>query len=80
MLLIHTRSPYSAHDFGRILQRLPLGVARAMYLEGGRAATLYVNAGGVRFQEVGTHGTTAIDVGATSARPIPNIIGIVKRR
>ena len=80
MLLIHTRSPYSAHDFGRILQRLPLGVARAMYLEGGRAATLYVNVGGVRFQEVGTHGTTAIDVGATSARPIPNVIGIVKRR
>ena len=39
MLFIHARSPWDMHDFIVNLQKLPLGIVRAMYLEGGPEAS-----------------------------------------
>ena len=40
VLFIHSRSPFSVHDFNHILLKLPLNIKNAMYVEGGPEATL----------------------------------------
>jgi hypothetical protein len=42
VLFIHVGSPYSTHDLINILKKLPLGIDRAMYVEGGPQAQLYI--------------------------------------
>jgi len=42
LLFIHSRSPYTVHDFNELLLKLDLGISRAMYLEGGPEASLRV--------------------------------------
>jgi uncharacterized protein YigE (DUF2233 family) len=42
VLFIHSRSPYSMHDFIEVLQALSLDLKRLMYVEGGPEASLYV--------------------------------------
>src|SRR4029434_2394275 len=42
LLFIHVRSPYSVHDLAEMLLELPIGIARAMYVEGCAQAELYV--------------------------------------
>lgn len=80
VLFAFTRSPYTVHDFATMLRRLPLGVRNAMYLEGGGPASLFVAAGGVRLEKVGSRGTSnAEGLENTSARPLPNVIGLVRR-
>ena len=45
VLFIHVGSPYSTHDVIDFLLNLPLNITRAMYVEGGPQAQLYVNSG-----------------------------------
>jgi hypothetical protein len=54
MLFIHARSPWDVHDFNDALLELPLGLRRAMYLEGGPEASLSIDAGGVSIMRVGS--------------------------
>jgi uncharacterized protein YigE (DUF2233 family) len=80
VLFTFTRSPYTVHDFATMLRRLPLRVRGAMYLEGGPPATLFVDAGGVRFEKVGSHGSSTFEgFENASARPLPFVIGVVRR-
>ena len=72
VLLIHARSPYSTHDLIDILLELPLGLERAMYVEGGPEAQLYVNSGGSEREWVGGDDNRR-------AWPVPNVIGIARR-
>ncbi len=72
VLFIHARSPYSTHDLIDILLELPLGLERAMYVEGGPEAQLYVNSGGLEREWVGGDENRR-------AWPVPNVIGIVRR-
>src|SRR5262249_47348715 len=46
VLLVHVAGPHSVHDLVDDLKALPLGLARLMYVEGGRQATLRVVVGG----------------------------------
>ncbi len=81
VLLIHVRSPYSVHDLIDILQRLPLGLARAMYVEGGPEAQLYVRGGGEEHELFGSYETGFNENdGNDRAWPVPNVIGIARRR
>jgi len=76
VLFIHVRSPYATHDLIEILLALPLGLARAMYVEGGPEAQLYVASGDREF--VGSYETgfnENDDQGV--AWPVPNVLGIV---
>ena len=84
VLFLHARSPLSVHDFIDTVKALPLDVARAMYLEGGPEATLYVNASGgdgrVEIERFGSYetGFNENDDNAV-AWPLPNVLGIVPR-
>ena len=80
ILFIHSRSPYTMHDFVAMLLRLPLGLRTTIYLEGGPEATLYLNAGGVKFQKVGSY-ETGFNENNDNRRAwrLPNVIGIVAR-
>ncbi len=79
-LFIFSESPYSVHEFTNILLSLPVSLYNAIYLEGGPEATLYFSANGVEFEKIGSHETGLNENGFPKiARPIPNVIGIVKK-
>ena len=81
VLFVFTRSPYSVHDFINILLGLPLDIRNAMYLEGGPEATLYLSAGGVSFEKVGSYETDFNeDDKNKKAWRIPNVVGVVRRK
>jgi len=79
-LFIFTESPYAVHDFINILLSLPISLYSAMYLEGGPEATLYLSANGIEIEKIGSYETGLNENGFPKiARPIPNVIGIVKK-
>jgi uncharacterized protein YigE (DUF2233 family) len=81
VLFLISTSPYSTFEFSLIIRRLRLGIRRAMYLEGGRDAQLYVKAGGVEREIVGKCGRFfGCTTGNPSARDVPNVIGVVPRK
>ena len=53
VLFLHCRSPYSTHDLIAGLLALPLGIAKAMYAEGGAEAQVYVRSGEVEIERTG---------------------------
>ena len=80
VLFIHVRSPYSVHDLAEMLLALPIGIARAMYVEGGAQAQLYVGSKKESLELIGIpEGFDDGDGAAQSAWPIPNVIGVVRR-
>jgi hypothetical protein len=80
ILFLHARSAMSVHDFIDAVQALPLSVARAMYQEGGPEATLYVNAGGLELERIGSFETGLNETdGNLAAWPLPNVFGIRPR-
>jgi uncharacterized protein YigE (DUF2233 family) len=81
ILFLHARSPLSVHDFIAAVQGMPLGLTRAMYLEGGPEATFYLNAGGAEIERVGSYetGFNENDDNA-GAWPLPNVIGVIPRQ
>ena len=80
VMFIHVGSPYSTHDLINILQALPLGIARAMYAEGGPQAQLYINIGGHEYEFVGGYKIDLEEnVNSFFSRPIPNAVGISLR-
>jgi len=81
VLFIHVGSFYSTHDLINILKKLPLNIDRAMYVEGGPPAQLYINIGTHEHEFVGNY---KIDIeenmNALFSRPIPNVVGISLRK
>ena len=80
ILFIHVGSPYSTHDLINILLSLPLDIARAMYVEGGPQAQLYIGLGTHEYEFTGGFEIN-LNQKAKSlfAWPIPNVIGIAFR-
>ena len=80
VLFIHCRSPFPTHDFITALLELPIDLDRAMYVEGGPEAQVYVRAEGREFEFVGSHETGFLpDDDNPRAWPVPNVIGVVRR-
>ena len=81
VLLMFCRSQYAVHDFIDILLSLPISLKKAMYLEGGRPASLYLAAGDVKLERYGAWepGFEEMD-SLRFGLPIPNVLGIVKRK
>ncbi len=73
ILLIHVRSPYSTHDLIENLLALPIGIGRAMYLEGGRPAQLFVRSGERDLEFVGSTSSSGLG-GNRIALPFPNAL------
>ena len=79
-LFIFTEVPHSVHNFTNILLSLPISLYSAMYLEGGPEANLYFSANGIGFEKIGSYETGLNENDFPKiARPIPNVIGIVKK-
>jgi Phosphodiester glycosidase len=78
-LFVHARSPWPVHDLADALLALPLDLRRAMYLEGGPEAQLYVRGGGREVERVGAFEGNARDDASAFAWEIPNAIVAVRR-
>ena len=77
VLFIHVGSPYSTHDLINILKKLPLNIDRAMYVEGGPQAQLYINIGTHEYEFAGSYKLELEkNVNSLFSRPIPNVVGI----
>ena len=73
--------PRSIHDLIDCLLDLPIDVRRAQYLEGGPEAVLYVAGGNRTLEFLGTGSPTADEsAGLGFSFPIPNVIGLERRR
>ncbi len=79
-LFIFTESPYSGYDFINILLDLPISIYNAMYLEGGPEANLYFSLNEFQFERIGRHAADNENDTSAVARPVPNVIGVVKKQ
>jgi len=80
LLMIHCRSPYTTHDFIEILLALPLDIVNAMYVEGGPESQLYVKAGGIEREFVGSFESGFIESDLNRrAWPVPNVVAVRRR-
>ncbi len=77
ILLIHVRSPYSTHDLIENLLALPIGIQKAMYLEGGRPAQLYFRSGERELEMVGSTSSSGLG-GNRIALPFPNALALYR--
>ena len=77
ILFIHVRSPYSTHDLINMLLKLPIKLKRAMYVEGGADAQLYINTGKEEHEFIGSYSTGSREHDENSfSNPIPNVLGL----
>jgi hypothetical protein len=80
ILFIYVGSPYSTHDLINMIKRLPAAIDRAMYLEGGPQAQLYIQAGNMEYEFAGgglVQQSSQINIPIDY--PIPNVIAIKPR-
>jgi len=82
ILLIFSGSPYTMHELIKILLSLPIKLDCAMHLEGGPAASFYLRHNSIELARVGRHELASIVVGDMNNEflPIPNVIGIIKKK
>jgi exopolysaccharide biosynthesis protein len=81
ILFIFSGSPYTMHELSKILLSLPIKLECAMHLEGGPAASFYLRHNGIELGRVGRHEFSSI-IGDMNNEflPLPNVIGITKRK
>ncbi len=80
VLFIFSEASYSGYDFNNILLSLPISIFNAMYLEGGREASLYFSANDFVLDKAGIYESTFNGNSIRPvAHPIPNVIGIAKK-
>ncbi len=79
-LFLFTRAPYTVHAFANLIRKLPLGIRSAMYLEGGRPSQLYLKSGATDLEITGAFGSTGGTWAVFPPRPIPNVLGLVRRK
>jgi uncharacterized protein YigE (DUF2233 family) len=81
VLFMFSRSPYAVHDFINILLALPISLYNAMYLEGGSKAGLYLSADSIKIEKFGGYeDDVTADNHLRTTWPIPNVLGIVKKK
>jgi hypothetical protein len=80
VLLVHARTAWPVHELVDALLALPIDLQRAMYLEGGPEAQLYVKAGGRELELSGAlHGAVGAAWADAQSWPVPNVIAAVRR-
>jgi uncharacterized protein YigE (DUF2233 family) len=80
VLFIFSETPYSGYDFNNVLLSLPISIFNAIYLEGGREASLYFSANNFELEKSGIYESGFNEsLIRSSANPIPNVIGIIKK-
>jgi hypothetical protein len=77
VLFLFSRTPFSMAEFNRRLLALPLGIQRAMHVEGGPEASLSIHAGGIDADYVGSYETGFVENDDNvEAWRIPNVLGV----
>ena len=80
IMFVFCRSPLTMHDFNEALLGLGIGIVAAQHLDGGPPAQLYLRAGTVERDLVGSYETgVRQDESNVTAWPIPNVLGIRRR-
>lgn len=80
VLLVHVRTPYPVHELVDALLALPIDLRRAMYVEGGPEAQLFLRAGKVEVERVGGfERATGPQDDNREAWPVPNVLALVRR-
>jgi len=77
LLFLFSRAPYSMRELNNLILALPLGVTRAMHLEGGPEASLSIHVPGLDLDLCGSF-ETGFREDDTNAQqwPIPNVLGV----
>lgn len=77
ILFLFCRSPFTMHDFNALVTGLPLGVTRAMHVEGGPEASLSVRGPGIEVDLSGSY-ETGFNPSDDSKRqwPLPNVVTV----
>ncbi len=79
-LFIHSRSPYTVHDFNEQVLALPIRVRNMLYLEGGPEASLYIDTSRRKIGKVGSFETGFNENdGNQEFWGLPNVVGVKKR-
>ncbi|HEY6324470.1 MAG TPA: phosphodiester glycosidase family protein [Thermoanaerobaculia bacterium] len=80
ILFLFCRSPFTMHDFNALVTALPLGVTRAMHVEGGPEASLSVRGQGIAVDLAGSY-ETGFNPSDDSKRqwPLPNVVTVEVR-
>jgi hypothetical protein len=68
VLFIHCDTPASVRDISHAIMELSLDISRMVYVEGGSKASLFIKSP-----------AGAISLGGAQYRPIPNVLGLVRR-
>ncbi|MFH0752487.1 MAG: phosphodiester glycosidase family protein [archaeon] len=80
ILFIHSRSPYTTHDFINYLLKSHINIQNAMYLEGGPEASLYINLPDKETEMIGSYETGFNENDSNNEFwTLPNVIGIKKK-
>lgn len=80
LLFLFARAPLSMNELSELLLSLPLGIVRAMHMEGGPEASLSIHAGGVSLDLCGSFETGFVPDDSNSEQwPIPNVLGVARR-
>jgi hypothetical protein len=77
VLFLFSRTPLSMKDFADKLLALPLGIVRAMHVEGGPEASLSLRLGATHLDLMGSYETGFEESDENQRQwPIPNLIGV----
>jgi hypothetical protein len=81
VLFLFSRTPFEMADLGARLVKLPLGLVKAMHVEGGPEASLSIHTATVKLDLAGgpRHVEFGVDDGAGTQWRIPNVVGVRAR-
>ncbi len=80
LLLVHARTAWPTATLADALLALPIDLQRAMYVEGGPEAQLYVAAAGAPLELIGAFEGIAGVAKNVDAWPIPNALAVVRKK
>ena len=80
ILFVHSRTPFPVHDFINQLQNSNLGIVKAMYLEGGPEASLYIKTEDFEAEHIGSYETGFNENDDNDEFwELPNVIGVKRK-
>ncbi|HSM93307.1 MAG TPA: phosphodiester glycosidase family protein [Anaeromyxobacteraceae bacterium] len=79
LLLVHARTAWPTSALADALLGLPIDLQRAMYVEGGAEAQLFVAAGGRELELIGAIDGLPGVAQNFDAWPVPNVLGVYRR-
>jgi hypothetical protein len=78
ILFLFSRTPFSMHELNQKLLALPIGIVRAMHVEGGPEASLSVRGPGIKLDLAGSYETGFHEDDKNDRQwPLPNVLGVV---